>query len=96
MIERQPQYDQKEKVLALLTVAENGLPHVRGYVFSFQGQLLEGEVKVHVHGLGVSDVEVAVRLRRETSPDLSGGGGSFDWLINRSTDKKKQSGVHSL
>lgn len=48
------------------TVSENRLALVDGNLL-----LLEREVKVHVHRLRMSDVEVAVRLRRETSTDLT-------------------------
>lgn len=51
--------------LFFLTVAENGLALVRGHSF-----FLERQVEVHVHGLGMPDVEIAVGLRRKSCPDL--------------------------
>lgn len=48
------------------TVSEDCLALVDGNLL-----LLEGEVKVHVHGLGMSNVKVAVRLRGETGTDLT-------------------------
>ena len=56
----------KQDMLAALTVAEDSFPVVLGHPF-----LLEGEVEVHVHGLGVPDVEVAIGLWRETRPNLA-------------------------
>lgn len=69
-IQQQQYLAATKKKKGSLTVAEYGLPHVLGDVLSLEGELLESKVKVHVHGLCVSDVKVAIRLRREPSPDL--------------------------